>query len=287
MQLQGAFPGMEDPPEMMAEPAGNVLQRDLGHHVEVEFGTDPRDRLAQGLGAGVRREIHQIVRRAVVDEVLQGGQIPAGMVRESAFDHTGLDVEVDSSGDDCVLVTRHHDHLVDEFVVGSAPCAELLAQGTFLGLGHVLDDQHLEVRPRVGLDRCDGLPVQRLLDGGGHRPGDPVPIGIGDQTTVDAGHRPGEPGVLTGREQPSALMEGQWARVGPVPFDRRQFVEQAGDPGEQGIQWPAGGGGRGQPVGRLLQTAPGVRPELRQAVVRAGSHCFGHCYRPFAVEMLC
>ena len=41
VQLQRPFPGVEDAPEMMAEPAGQVLDRDLGHQVQVEFRPDP------------------------------------------------------------------------------------------------------------------------------------------------------------------------------------------------------------------------------------------------------
>ena len=61
MQLERPFPGMEDAPEMVAEAAGQVLDGDLRHQVQVEFGPDLGQRSGEYLGAVIRRMLHQVV----------------------------------------------------------------------------------------------------------------------------------------------------------------------------------------------------------------------------------
>ena len=70
-----------------------------------------------------------------------------GPVSEPGPDHAGLQLEVQPGGHQRVVEARYHDDLVGELVVRPAPAAEFLAQRALLLLGHVLDDQHLEVGP--------------------------------------------------------------------------------------------------------------------------------------------
>ena len=62
---------VEDPPEVVAEPAGHVLHGDLGHQVQVEFRPDPGQRLAEDLSAVIRRMLHQVVGLRRPDELLR------------------------------------------------------------------------------------------------------------------------------------------------------------------------------------------------------------------------
>lgn len=51
VQLQNALAGMEYPAEVCAEPARHVLDLDLGHQVEVEFGSQTTQCAGQDLRA--------------------------------------------------------------------------------------------------------------------------------------------------------------------------------------------------------------------------------------------
>ena len=102
---------------------------------------------------------------AGVDELGERGQIARGLVTEPAPDHHGLEVDVEPRGDQRLVAAGHHHQLVDELVVGAAPAAHLLAQRAFLGLCHLLDDQHLEVKLFAPVDR---LLFQRARIGGEH-----------------------------------------------------------------------------------------------------------------------
>ena len=171
MQLEHAFAGVEDAAEVLAEPAGDVLDVDLGHQVQVELGPQLAQRCRQDLGALLGRVVvGQLVRHAGVDELRQRRQVPGRLVREAPPDHHRLQVDVEPRGDQRLVAAGHHHELVDEFVVGAAPLANLVAQRPFLGVGHLLDDEHLEVRDgrapprsdlRVAADRTGTCPARR------------------------------------------------------------------------------------------------------------------------------
>ena len=80
-------------------------------------------------------------------------------MREVLPDHHRLQVHVEPRGDQRLVTAGHHDKFVDEFVVRATPLADLVAQRTFLGVGHLLDDEHLEVRAfALGLGLTFELP---------------------------------------------------------------------------------------------------------------------------------
>ena len=121
VQLERTFPGMEDAPEMVAEPAGQILDGDLRHQVQVEFGPDPGQRSGEYLSAVIRRMVHQVVSSVDTRERCEQGRVVAGPVGEPAADHARLQPEVQPRGHDRLIETGHHDDLVDELVVRAAP----------------------------------------------------------------------------------------------------------------------------------------------------------------------
>jgi hypothetical protein len=229
IDLPRPFPGVEDTPEMMAEPAGHVLDGDLGHQVQIEFRPDPGQRPGQHLGAFLGRELHHVVRHDAVHEVRERGRVVGGPASEPAAHHARLQPVVQPGGHDRVFDAGDHDDLVDERVIRAAPAAQLLAQRVLLLFGHVLDDQDLEIGP-VGprlLHRMGGA-IQGLVLGA-QVPRLAGAEGVGGQRAVDPAHQGGEPVVLAGREQPAHLAEGRHAGEGPEPLDRPEDVEQVGD----------------------------------------------------------
>ena len=73
VQLEHAFPSVEHPAEVLAQPPGDVLHVDLGHQVEVKLGSQLRHRCGEDLCALFGRiVIRQLVRHPGVDELRQG-----------------------------------------------------------------------------------------------------------------------------------------------------------------------------------------------------------------------
>jgi hypothetical protein len=143
-------------------------------------------------------------------------------------------------------------------------------------LGHVLDDQDLEVRAVVAavLHRMGGV-VQGIVFGA-QVPGVAAAVGVGGQRPVDPPHQHGEPVVLARREQPPHLLEGRHAGEGPEPLDGAEEVEQPGDGLVQVLDRTVLGRGQQQLARCLLQAAPGVVPDLPRAVVRRLARAFRH-----------
>jgi hypothetical protein len=144
-------------------------------------------------------------------------------------DHAGLQLEVQPGGHQRVVEARHHDDLVHERVVRTPPPAQFLAQRALLILGHVLDDQHLEVGPAgVGpFVRVRLATVGLIL--GSRVPGRATVVGVGGQGPVEPGHHRRAPVVLAGREEPPDLLEGVRAGKRPVPLDGPEQVKRFGD----------------------------------------------------------
>src|SRR5258708_38936427 len=69
---------MEDAPEMVAEPTGQILDGDLRHQVQVEFGPYPGQRPGEDLSAVIRRMVHQVVSSVDARERCEQGRIVAG-----------------------------------------------------------------------------------------------------------------------------------------------------------------------------------------------------------------
>ncbi len=276
MELEGAFAGMEDAPEVVAEPPGHTLDRDLGHQVQIQLRPDPGQRPGQGLGALIGRAVHQVVGSEQAYELPQRGRVVPGPVREAAADHARLKPEVEPRGHQGVVETRHHHDLVDELIVRAPPPPEFLAQRAFLVLGHVLHDQDLEIgplRPGAGLVGLARFVVVAVVLGVGV-PGLAAPVGVGGQRPVDPGHHGRAPVVLTGREQPAHPVEGLHAGEGPEALDGREDIQRFGDGSGQLLDRMLLGTVHGQLGGRFLQGRPGVGPDLPQTVVgvRASWH---------------
>ena len=256
--------------------AGQVLDGDLRHQVQVEFRPDPGQRPGEYLGAVVRRMLHQVVRSVDAHELCEQGRVVAGPVGEPAADHARLQPEVQPRGHDRVVETGHHDDLVDERVVRAAPPPQLLAQRALLLLGQVLDDENLEVRPVTAeLLRRAGVAFVCVIFGT-QIPGLAAAVGLGDQGPVGPAHHGGEPVVLTGGEQPLHLLEGLRAGKRPESLDRPEDIQQPGHRLGQLLDGTLLGVGQGQLSGRFLQAGPGIVPELPQAVVRQRLHADRH-----------
>ena len=230
VEFEQSLAGMEDPTEVMAEPPGNVLERHLGHEVQIQLGPQPGHPSSEHLGSLVGRTVHHVVVAAVLDEGAQLGQIVPRVMDEPPADHAGLQVEVQQHRHRPRLRSSGRRRLVDERVVGPAQAPQLFAQGTFLRTGHVIDDQHFEVG--------SGLPVVLMAQyvGAAERftvevlggPLSAVAIGVRDQRAVDPGDEPGEAVVLSRSEQPPPVLECLHPGKRPVDLDRRQHVEQVG-----------------------------------------------------------
>ena len=232
MQLEHAFPGVEHPAEMLAEPACDVLDLDLGHQIQVQLRPQLRQRSGQDLGALVGRfVVVEFIGDLGVDELRERRQVADRLVREAATDDDCLQIDVEPCGDQRLIAGRHHNELVDELVVWTTPAAHLFAQRALLRLRHRLDYQHLEIR-LVAL--CHGLVLQLTRVGSEHvvfvQAGVLDVAGaerLGGQRSVDPGNRVCELVVATRREQPLDPGELRRTWICPVRFERCQVVKSS------------------------------------------------------------
>ena len=208
--------------------AGQILDGDLRHQVQVEFGPDLGQRPGEDLSAVIRRMLHQVVSSVDARERCEQGRVVAGPVGEPAADHARLQPEVQPRGHNRLVETGHHDDLVDELVVRSPPPPQLFPQRALLLLGQVLDDENLEVRPVTAelLRRVAVAFVCVIF--GTQIPGLTAAVGLGDQCPVGPAHHGGEPVVLTGGEEPLHLSVGLRAGKRPETLDRPEDVQQPG-----------------------------------------------------------
>src|SRR5258708_18927373 len=116
---------MEDAPEMVAEPTGQILDGDLRHQVQVEFGPYPGQRPGEDLSAVIRRMVHQVVSSVDARERCEQGRIVAGPGGEPAADHARPQPEVQPRGPDRPVQTWHHHQLLYELVFPAAPPPQL------------------------------------------------------------------------------------------------------------------------------------------------------------------
>jgi hypothetical protein len=273
VQLQKTLTGVEHPAEMLAQPAGDVLDLDLGHQVQGELGPQFGQRGGQDLRALVGGlMVGEFIGQFGVHELGQCRQVAGGLVGEPAADHDRVQIDIEACGDQCLVAAGHHHQFVDELVVGTAPAANFLAQHTFLRLGHRLHHQHLEVevilpdvrplldRARVGREGVL-LVVPGMLDITGA-------VGLGGQRPVDPGHRMGELVVAARGEQPLHLGELRRPGVSPIRFQRSEPGQQITADANVLLFQPACRGRPRQPIGGLLQPAPRVTAQLPDTVVR-------------------
>ena len=229
VQLKRPFPGMEDAPEMMAEPAGQILDGDLRHQVQVEFRPDPGQRPGEDLSAVIRRALHQVGRSAAVRELGDRGRVVAGPVGEPAADHARLQPEVQPRSHERVVEAGHHDDLVDELVIRATPPPQLFPQRALLLVGQVLDDEDLEIRPVTpGLLGRAGIAFVGVILGVQIN-GVTAAVGLGDQGPVGPAHHRGKPLVITGGEEPLQLLKGLRAGKRPESLHRPEDIQQPGD----------------------------------------------------------
>ena len=208
--------------------AGQILDGDLRHQVQVEFRPDPGQRSGEYLSAVIRRMFHQVVRSVSAHERYEQGRIVPGPVDEPAADHARLQPEVQPRGHNRLVETGHHDDLVDELVVRATPPPQLFPQRALLLLGQVLDDENLEIRPVTPeLLRRVGTAIVCVIVGM-RIPGPTAPVGLGDQGPVGPAHDFGEPVVLSGGEEPLHLPVGLRAGERPETLDRPENIQQAG-----------------------------------------------------------
>ena len=256
--------------------AGQVLDRDLRHQVQVELGPDLGQRPGQFLGAVIRRTLHQVVRSVEARELREQGRVVAGPVGEPAADHARLQPEVQPRGHNRLVEAGHHDDLIDERVIRAAPPPQLLAQRGLLLLGQVLDDENLEIGLVTAelLRRASVMIVFVIF--GTQIDGLAAAVGLGDQGPVGPADHRGEPGVLVVGEEPVHLPVDVRAGKRPESLDRPQDIQQPGHRPGQPLDRALLSVGQGQLSGRFLQAGPGVVPELPQAVVRQRLHIHRH-----------
>ena len=249
--------------------AGQVLDGDLRHQVQVEFGPDLGQRPGEFLGAVIRRVLHQVVSSVEADELCEQRRVVAGMVGEPAADHARLQPEVQPRGHHRLVETGHDDDLVDELVIRATPPPQLFPQRVLLLLGQVLDDENLEIGPVAAelLGRA-GIAIVGVIIFGPQIPGVTAAVGLGDEGPVGPAHYGGEPDVLAGGEEPLQLPEDLRAGKRPESLDRPEDIQQPGHRLGQLLDGPLPGLGQGQLSGRFLQAGPGVVPELPQTVIR-------------------
>ena len=140
----------EEPVEPPARGPGKLLDGHVGHQVQVQLRAQLLEQVGQPQDPFLGRED----RNAGVD---QGIEVFAQVVTrpvpgrhgEAGAQDAGLDGGVQEHRDECVLEARHHVHVVGEGV-GVPALAEHLGDDILAQrLGHVVDDQDLEARPRV------------------------------------------------------------------------------------------------------------------------------------------
>jgi hypothetical protein len=193
-------------------------------------------------------------------------------VREAPADHHGLQIDVQPCRDERLVATGHDHQFVGELVVGAPPIADLVAQRPLLRFGHRLDDQHLEIQligigdrllfELPGVGREDVLVVQTdRVDVAGA-------VRIRGQRPVDPRHGARELVVLPRREEALGSGELRCAGVRPIRLQRGELRQQVGD--ERGVLLRAVSrcGRPTQTFSRLVEPAPGVRPQLPDGVVR-------------------
>jgi hypothetical protein len=206
-----------------------------------------------------------------VDELGQRRQVTGRPVGEPAADHHRLQIHVQPRGDHGFVAAGNHHQFIDELVVGTPPAAHLPTQCAFLGFGHRLNDQDLEVE----LIRLGGrLLFEQARVGRVHvvvvKAGVlnvSSAVGICRQRPVDAGHHLRELVVAARGEQTLNPGELRRARIRPIRLERSQLCQQiAADCDVLLLELP-GTRRPGQALSGLLQPAPGVSAQLPDAVV--------------------
>jgi hypothetical protein len=132
MQLQGALPRVEYPPEMMAHLASDVLDGNVGHQVEVDLGTDLGQPRRQDLGAFIGGVVGEIVRQRCVGKVGETAEIAKRGMGEAPPDHACLDIRVESHCHGCLDAAAHDDQVIDKPISGPAPGVHLLTEALLL-----------------------------------------------------------------------------------------------------------------------------------------------------------
>ena len=277
MQFQQAVADMEHPPEVRAQPTGDVLHVDLGHQIAVQRGPDVAQGGGQNRGALVGGfVIPEFLGDVLVDEVRQRGQVAPALRAEPPPDHHGLQVDIEAGGHQCLLGIGHDHHLVDEFVIGAAPLVHLLAEVALLGVGQRLNSQHLEVLrfAAAGVPgiRAVGLCGRQFVVIEGHYVGVAEAVGLVGKRVADVIDTQGEFGVVAGVENSLQLGELTLSRIGPVRFDRRELGEHVGAGRRSGVGGLTGGSQSCQPSGGVLEAGPRVGTHLADAVIHGRGH---------------
>ncbi|MER7539901.1 hypothetical protein ABTX77_34775 [Streptomyces sp. NPDC097704] len=230
MQFEEAFAGVEDAPEAAADTARGGLDGPFGHEVEVEFGAQGEEPVAEGAdpfaavpgcGGGVG---------GLVEEAADDAEVVAGARGEPVADDDGLEAGVDEGGDDRVLEAGGDDDLVGELVVGAAQPAQFGAQRLLLGGVQVADDEDLEVR---GGGRGRGVRGVRRLVGRGARGGGGVRggavVAVSGEGAVQLVGALGELPVLVPVVEPAELLQRGRAGEGPAVLDGCQEADEFPD----------------------------------------------------------
>jgi hypothetical protein len=101
----------------MAEPAGDLLDRDRRQEIEIELRAQRVDPGPQPQHAGGHRELVQALFLDAGEELPEDAEIVAGAQREAAADDAGLEVDVEEHGDQRLVEARHHHQVIGELVV--------------------------------------------------------------------------------------------------------------------------------------------------------------------------
>ncbi len=220
----------ENPVEDLAQPRRDLLGLHIRDQVQIQFGTQFRNLLAQqGAALGLRLLLDALVQP--FQELAQQVQFVFRFERKAMPDHASLQVEVEERGDQRVLEAWHHHHVPDEGVIHPLLALDAPAQGLFVLARHVVDDQDFEVRScylrlhllfRLDLRRLFGFRIQRQLL---------VAVGIAGQHAVDTVHGDIQPAQIASLEPRRQLLEQAVPGKRPEPLDRLEHGQRLLYPG--------------------------------------------------------
>ena len=287
MQLHIVFLIVEDAPAGGADLAGDILDRLVGHQVDVELRAQLRQQMDERGAIIARQDLRQVEIPDPRQIALQQFQLVPRFQREAiAHDH-GLQIMIEQHADQRVLQAGHDDGFIDEGVLGAAHLAQANPQQALLMGAQIVDEQDLEIGPGkqvvvLGLEGFFllvlGLALNADRDG-------PAPVGIAHERAYDSGDRTRQRRIILPVQKLAELMAGVAARKNPIAFDGRQEVERPGRLGLEALRRIAPVEAIGEAGGDGLEPVPGIRAELR-GVVMGAERKLVHRTRRFIV-LLC
>ncbi len=267
MKLEIVFLIVKQPSTDAANLAGDVLYRLVGDQIHVKLRADLGDHLGERCPVVLGRQILETLTADPAEIAMQDLQLVPRCERKTVANDNGLDVVVKQNGDQGVLEARNDHRFVDKAILGPPHVQETGLDAMLLGRRDAVDDQHLEIRPRVSLllQAFDELFFLSLLFAMHAERNGTTTIGVAHQRPDHATDPALQRLVILGLQQASKVMEGGAAGKRPVRLDRFQKRQDL-------VRLPPEFGGvsaglaRGKAHGAPFQSVPTVGPQLRGVV---------------------